>query len=449
MYTIALAGNPNVGKSTVFNALTGMHQHTGNWSGKTVELAKGIAAFENQEYLLVDLPGTYSLAAQSAEEECARDYLCFSRPDAVIVVCDATCLERTLGLALQIQEVVPNMVLCINLMDEARAKGIEVDCAVLQQRMGVPVVAASARSGQGLGELMQQAAALCSKPISPVPAVRYEARVERLSSGIYRALCADGWQTSARWLSLHLLDTQDYAYALIQPRLWHLQAVRSAAVQAQKDLEDTGCTGQMLQDSMAEAVVRSAERLCDGVVVFGDTPASRRDRAIDRLLLGKYTGIPIMAGLLLVILWITISGANIPSQMLSDFLMGLEQPLHELLRSIGVPVLFAKLISAGMYRVTAWVISVMLPPMTIFFPLFTLLEDLGYLPRVAFQLDSAFARCGGCGKQALTMCMGLGCNAVGVTGCRIIDSPRERTLAVLTNNFMPCNGRLPHFLLWK
>ena len=168
-----------------------------------------------------------------------------------------------------------------------------------------------------------------------------------------------------------------------------------------------------------------------------------RDRKMDRIITGKYLGYPLMMVLLFVVFWITIRGANYPSAMLARFFFFLEERITYFFELVNAPNWLHGILVLGVYRVLAWVVSVMLPPMAIFFPLFTILEDLGYLPRVAFNLDKYFKKASSCGKQALTMCMGFGCNAVGVTGCRIIDSPRERLIAIITNNFVPCNGRFP------
>lgn len=170
---------------------------------------------------------------------------------------------------------------------------------------------------------------------------------------------------------------------------------------------------------------------------------SPRDRKIDSILTNKATGFPIMLLTLMGVFWLTITGANYPSQLLSTGLFAVQDKLLELAVAAEIPKALYEVAILGVYRVVAWVVAVMLPPMAIFFPIFTLLEDLGYLPRIAFNLDKYFKKCSACGKQALTMCMGFGCNAAGVTGCRIIDSPRERLIAILTNNFVPCNGRFP------
>jgi len=373
---IALAGNPNVGKSTVFNALTNLHQHTGNWPGKTVATARGAYTYHNRTYSLVDLPGTYSLHPGSAEEEVTRDYLLSGEADVTLVVADATCLERNLALVLQILEIAWPVVLCVNLLDEAAKKHIEVDLEVLQRQLGCPVVGAAARGGQGLDTLRQ---ALEDAALRPLP------RPERACPG--------------------------------------------------------GCAG--CGDCRAAAAMARASEIAREAVVLDAEAAQRRDRALDRLLTSRATGIPVMLLLLAGVLWLTMVGANVPSELLSKLLLGWQEPLRGALRALGAPWWLEGALVDGMYRTVAWVVSVMLPPMAIFFPLFTLLEDAGYLPRVAFNLDHFFQRSGAHGRQSLTMCMGLGCNACGVMGCRIIQSPRERLIAILTNAFMPCNGRLP------
>ena len=366
---VALAGNPNVGKSTVFNALTGMRQHTGNWAGKTVGCACGRCRSAREQYLLVDLPGTYSLQPHSAEEAVACDFVRGGKAEAVVVVCDATCLERTLVLALQMHSVTPNTIVCVNLLDEARHKRIRIDLPALQAQLGMPVVGITARKKKTL-----------------------------------RAL----------------LDALDAVMAAPQPR-------PDGAPEAGDPADD----------------VRRAEAICRAAVRRETPEYAARDRRLDRLLTSRATGYPIMLLGLAAVLWLTIAGANAPSEWLAHFFGWVQGRFSALLIFLHAPPWLQGLLVDGMFRTLAWVVAVMLPPMAIFFPLFTLLEDAGYLPRVAYNLDRPFQACRACGKQALTMCMGLGCNAAGVVGCRIIDSERERLLAVLTNSLMPCNGRFP------
>lgn len=449
---VALAGNPNVGKSTVFNALTGMRQHTGNWPGKTVGLAQGRREHADRGYVLVDLPGAYSLMAHSAEEEVARDFLCFGGADAAVVVCDATCLERNLNLVLQTLELCPRTVVCVNLMDEAAKKGIKIDLSALSARLGVPVVGTAAGRGEGLEELMDAVAELAARPVPPIPVrVRYLAPIERAVAALepLTGECLDG-RIPGRWAALRLLDEDPALMAALARALGkdlrEDPALRAAVAAARTGLEEAGIGAEAVKDRIVSCLVLQAEDLCNGVVTHAREDYARRDRGLDRLLTSRATGIPIMLALLTAVFWLTIVGANYPSQVLADLLFRGQDALTALFTYLRAPEWLHGMLVLGVYRVLAWVVSVMLPPMAIFFPIFTLLEDFGYLPRVAFVLDHAFQKARACGKQALTMCMGFGCNAVGVVGCRIIDSPRERLIAILTNNFVPCNGRFPFLI---
>ena len=378
--TVALAGNPNVGKSTVFNALTGSRQHTGNWSGKTVACAEG--RLRGGGLTLTDLPGTYSLRAHSEEERAAREFLVSGQACAVVLVADAGCLERSLILALQVLEVQKNAILCLNLMDEAAKKGIEIDVDALERELGIPVIPCAARQGKGLHEL--------------------EAAIRRAAAG----------------------ENETHPTAIRYP------AMDEDLAEEQRDDIATAAAA-LRAEEIALTCVRQPECAC-----------ARDDRA-DDVILSRRFGVPLMLLLLAGVFYITLFGANVPSEWLSTHLLALGTPFAGALAKLGLPPFFVSMLTDGLWRVLATVVSVMLPPMAIFFPLFTLLEDAGYLPRVAFQLDHAFQCARASGKQSLTMCMGFGCNACGVSGCRIIDSPRERLIAILTNSFAPCNGRFP------
>ena len=447
---IALAGNPNVGKSTVFNALTGLNQHTGNWPGKTVTNAQGRCTAGGRSYVMVDIPGAYSLMAHSAEEEVARNFICFGEPDAVVVVCDATCLERNLNLVLQTLEISRRVVVCVNLMDEAERKGIKLDLELLSGRLGVPVVGTTARRKKSLRLLTDCLERVCSAPEPGEPfSVRYPDAIED-AVALLEPLVEEksAGRLNSRWLSLRLLDQDDSLIREINACLGEDflrdEALQSALGEAMALLRERGVENtDQLKDMTVAALIHSAEAICCGAVTCERSQYAETDRRLDRLLTGRLTGYPVMLALLALIFWLTISGANYPSQLLADGLFRVQDRLTELFEYLNAPDWLHGVLVLGAYRVLAWVVSVMLPPMAVFFPLFTLLEDAGYLPRVAYNLDKPFKRCRACGKQALTMCMGFGCNAAGVVGCRIIDSPRERLLAILTNNFVPCNGRFP------
>ena len=447
---IALAGNPNVGKSTVFNALTGLNQHTGNWPGKTVTNAQGRCTAGGRSYVMVDIPGAYSLMAHSAEEEVARNFICFGEPDAVVVVCDATCLERNLNLVLQTLEISRRVVVCVNLMDEAERKGIKLDLELLSGRLGVRVVGTTARRKKSLRLLTDCLERVCSAPEPGKPfSVRYPDAIED-AVALLEPLVEEksAGRLNSRWLSLRLLDQDDSLIREINACLGEDflrdEALQSALGEAMALLRERGVeNADQLKDMTVAALIHSAEAICCGAVTCERSQYAETDRRLDRLLTGRLTGYPVMLALLALIFWLTISGANYPSQLLADGLFRVQDRLTELFEYLNAPDWLHGVLVLGAYRVLAWVVSVMLPPMAVFFPLFTLLEDAGYLPRVAYNLDKPFKRCCACGKQALTMCMGFGCNAAGVVGCRIIDSPRERLLAILTNNFVPCNGRFP------
>lgn len=447
---IALAGNPNVGKSTVFNGLTGLNQHTGNWPGKTVTNAQGYCATKKQSYVMVDIPGTYSLMAHSAEEEVARNFICFGNPDAVVVVCDATCLERNLNLVLQTIEIASHVVVCVNLMDEAKRKNIQIDLSLLSKRLGVPVVGTVARKKKSLDCLMNMLDTVVykTKPDTSY-IVRYSDILEN-AIGLLEPLVKEkcGQQLNSRWLSLKLLDQdesliQEINSYLVEEFLQDVE-LQTTLAKAKEILLDGGIQdSNQIKDLIVSALVNSAEELCQGVVTCHDRQYAALDRKLDKALTSKLSGYPVMLALLALVFWLTITGANYPSQLLSGGLFWIQDRLTDFFIYIQAPDWLHGILVLGVYRLLAWVVSVMLPPMAIFFPLFTLLEDAGYLPRVAYNLDKPFKKCCACGKQSLCMCMGFGCNAAGVICSRIIDSPRERLLAILTNNFVPCNGRFP------
>ena len=445
---IALAGNPNVGKSTVFNNLTGMNQHTGNWPGKTVASAQGYCSTEKNSYVLVDIPGTYSLMAHSAEEEVARNFICFGEPDATVVVCDATCLERNLNLVLQTLEISSNVIVCVNLMDEAKRKGITIDTNKLSELLGVPVVSAIARKKNSLKALTNALDEIDSKSTVSHFKIDYPKSIENAIEAIEKvARYKFGDKINSRWLSLKLLDSDDSLIneinAYFDCDILSDKAIVAAVNTAKDQLQQSGIVQAKIKDIVVSSIVKRSEDIARKVITYKTSSYNTIDRRIDRILTSKAAGYPIMMVLLALTFWLTISGANYPSQLLSSFLFKIQDLLSDLFMKIGAPVWLHDAIVLGIYRVLAWVVSVMLPPMAIFFPLFTLLEDSGYLPRIAYNLDKPFKKCCACGKQSLTMCMGFGCNAAGVVGCRIIDSPRERLLAILTNSFVPCNGRFP------
>lgn len=446
-FSVALAGNPNVGKSTLFNSLTGSSQHTGNWAGVTVSCFKGSCSSKKYNYVFADLPGTYSLMAHSAEEALARDGICFGNCDAAVVICDSTCLERNLNLVLQILETgIPAMV-CVNFMDEAAKKNIRVDLPALSRELSAPVAGTTARKKRSLEHFLDRLDETVDHPDTEPFHISYDAAVEQAISMLLPFTEPLSSRLSPRWLALRLLENDPGLLRSLNTFLGRDlsedDALCQAVRQARSHLDQAGIFEDDLKDRIVSGIVNTAESIASRTVSLPEKPYGKRDAFWDRILTGRLAGYPAMIGLLALIFWLTITGANYPSALLSSLFFSFQEKLTAAFMAVNAPQWLHGILVLGVYRVLAWVISVMLPPMAIFFPLFTLLEDFGYLPRIAYNLDRPFQCCKACGKQALTMAMGFGCNAAGVTGCRIIDSPRERLIAILTNSFVPCNGRLP------
>lgn len=446
-FSVALSGNPNVGKSTLFNSLTGSSQHTGNWAGVTVSCFKGSCSSKKYNYVFADLPGTYSLMAHSAEEALARDGICFGNCDAAVVICDSTCLERNLNLVLQILETgIPAMV-CVNFMDEAAKKNIRIDLPALSRELSAPVAGTTARKKRSLEHFLDRLDETVDHPDTEPFHISYDAAVEQAISMLLPFTEPLSSRLSPRWLALRLLENDPGLLRSLNTFLGRDlsedDALCQAVLQARSHLDQAGIFEDDLKDRIVSGIVNTAESIASRTVSLPEKPYGKRDAFWDRILTGRLAGYPAMIGLLALIFWLTITGANYPSALLSSLFFSFQEKLTAAFMAVNAPQLLHGILVLGVYRVLAWVISVMLPPMAIFFPLFTLLEDFGYLPRIAYNLDRPFQCCKACGKQALTMAMGFGCNAAGVTGCRIIDSPRERLIAILTNSFVPCNGRLP------
>lgn len=403
----------------------------------------GFFEFKDKKFLLFDIPGTYSLMSNSEEEEIARDFICFEKPNSTVVVVDGTCLEKSLNLVYQTMEITSNIIVCVNLLDEAEKKGIEIDLQLLSKELGIPVVGTIASKKSTLIDLQEKIYGLCNKKINSNPNLitypdNIEKNISEISSGLKNILPKEHSYLS-RWISLKILDYDEKIISSINDKIFGNNNVISSIKIDKNSSSD-------LKNIIVSSIIKKCEEVSEKVTILTRTKKKSYTRKIDKILTSKTFGIPIMLLFLGIIFWITIVGANYPSQLLSSFFNYLQEKLVVLFNNLHIPDFITNPIIYGVYQTTTWVISVMLPPMAIFFPIFTLLEDLGFLPRIAFNLDKCFKKCCTCGKQALTMCMGFGCNAAGVVGCRIIDSKREKIIAMLTNCFVPCNGRFPFLI---
>ena len=443
--TVALSGNPNVGKSTVFNSLTGLKQHTGNWTGKTVDIAYGEYDLKGKAYEIIDVPGTYSLTPHSKEEGVARDFLCFADYDKILLVCDATSLEKNLFFVEQVKELGKEVVVAVNLLDEAKKKGININLDLLSYEAEVTVVGLVARNNVGIEELKRALSENNKKSFRPL---KYQKEVEEALEIVYSVIFKYDFNgLSKRWLSLRLLDGDNTFFGALENYLGYdirnNEEIMHSVDKAYKYLQSRNIDKEVLSDLIAERLYSRAEEITEKTVLCCETKKACRDLKTDRFVAGKFSSYIVLLLTLFSIFFITIIGANIPSELLMKGFNCLEAYIYKMFNYLNINEFVTEMLVFGGFRVLGWVVSVMLPPMAIFFPLFTILEDFGFLPRIAYVLDSKFQRVNTSGKQALTICMGYGCNCVGVTGARIIDSERERIIAILTNCLTPCNGRFP------
>jgi len=448
---IGLAGNPNVGKSAIFNALTGSRQHVGNWPGKTIERAEGVFYHEDWEIHLVDLPGTYSLAAQSLEEVVARDYILSGEPDIVVNVVDATSLERNLNLTLQIQELTDKVVVALNLMDEVKRQGWEIDVKALEAALGLPVVPTIATEGEGLSELTTALIGVAEGGMKTHTAsVDYGLTVEGYTKSLEADLASLGIDKRRHWVALRLLEDDpevveafkagnlpDCCLQENSPPI-SLEALQTVLRRAARLREST-------HPDVRIEIVRRRYEFADSVVhrtVNRLRPVEESlTEHVDRIVTHRVWSWPIMLVMLSVVLWVTIQGANVPSDMLATAFGWLAKGMRNLLAHMNAPWWVVGSLVDGLIVGTGTVIAVMLPPMIIFFTAFNLLEDIGFIPRIAFNLDRLMRAVGSQGKHTMVAMMCFGCNVTGVLTSRIIENPKDRIVAIVTSPLILCNGR--------
>lgn len=404
-------GNPNVGKSSLFNFLTHKNEHTGNWTGKTVKNAYATFSYKDTLWEVVDLPGTYSLIGESKEEKIASSFVCSLDYDLAIVVLDASNLERSIVLLLEVLDVTDRVILCLNLMDEAKAQKIDIDLIKLQKRLNIPLVITKASEGVGCVRLCDEMNHFKANP--NIFKVVHEGKINN-------------------YLELSKPYVSRPIFHLYQEKN-HENESFSKVLRFYKNY--------ITREELLKSYIHSSDSLLDNIVKRDKQTLKKEDVFWNKVLSHKVYSYLIMSMIFFLILWLTIFVSNIPSDFMFSFFSNGESFLLSFFSFL--PDFIIQPLILGGYRTFYWVISVMLPPLIIFFPLFSYLEDYGLFPRIAFNMDKPFKKCGSCGKQSLTMCMGLGCNAIGVTNTRIMEDKKMHILAMLTNNFMPCNGRFP------
>jgi len=448
---VGLAGNPNVGKSAVFNTLTGGRQHVGNWPGKTIEQAEGNFRHGEWQIHLVDLPGTYSLAAQSPEEIVARDYILSDEPDVIVDVVDATCLERNLNLTLQSLELTDKVVVALNLMDEVRRQGWEIDTEALEKALGVPVIPTVAVEGKGLPELTEAIIAVAEGRRQTHPVlIDYGITIEGHVQDLEADLDSLGISGQSRWLALRLLeDDPEIVKAFQEGDLVHCCLREDATPASPEALQALLRRATRLReathpDARIEIVRRRyelAHEVTHRVAHHLRAEETSLTERLDRIITHRIWSWPIMLAILVGVLWITIQGANVPSSWLAGAFGWLAEVVRSFLLGINAPWWVVGSLVDGLIVGTGTVVAVMLPPMIIFFTAFNLLEDIGFLPRIAFNLDRLMRAVGSQGKHTLVAMMSFGCNVTGVLSSRIIESPKDRIVAIVTAPLVLCNGR--------
>jgi ferrous iron transport protein B len=449
--TFGLAGNPNSGKTSLFNTLTGSHQHTGNWPGKTVERKEGSFVLDGLEIALVDLPGTYSLSAASPDEAVTRDYLLFDSPDAVIDVLDATNIERNLYLALQIQETGLPLVLALNLHDELARNGMEIDAPGLESLLGVPVVPTSGARGVGVRELLDRAvwAATTTDRTLREP-LRYGRAIETAIGRLEKAFLEAGGLPaglSPRFCALRLLEGD----AFLPGRLRDLQpalddALRLAATLSSSIEEETG------EDVLSAAASHRYAAIA-GIVretvrrPSGPDRASSTSERIDRVVTGRFTGIPIFLLVMAALFEFSFTAA-LPFKALIEWLFGWAgRALSVGLASLSSPPLLSSLLVDGIVGGVGSVL-VFLPNILLLFLSISLLEDSGYMARAAYVVDRFMHALGLHGRSFIPLLLGFGCNVPSILAARTLDNRKDRLITILISPLLSCSARLPVYLVF-
>ncbi len=429
---IALAGNANVGKSVVFNYLTGLHQHIGNWPGKTVERAEGTLSFKDYTIDILDLPGIYSLSTYSLEELVSRKYIAVERPDLVINVVDSSVLERNLFFTLQLIELETPMIVALNQMDIAKRKGIEIDAEKLERLLGVPVVSTVATKGTGIYELLERAVEVIEKGQTTRREVKYGEEVEERIARITKMLQGIEFYYPQRYVAVKLLEgDEEIAREVdrLMPRV--VEAAKKLADEIE-NLHGHPCSTVITSERYEAAgrVARQAQKLVPPVRLT-------TEERLHNLTTHKFAGYIIMVLSLLLIFYSIFTFGNYSSEILNNLL----ERLHPLSTSVFGTGIVGNLVWGGVAEGLIAGVTVALPYIMPFYIVLYFLEDSGYLSRIAFLMDNAMHKIGLHGKAFIPMMLGYGCNVPACLGCRIMETQRERTLAAFVTTLVPCAAR--------
>jgi ferrous iron transport protein B len=433
-FTIALEGNPNTGKSTIFNALTGLRQHVGNWPGKTVEWRSGLCKCKDATIEVVDLPGTYSLTACSVEETIARDFILDEKPDVVVDIVDASKLEHDLLLALQTLELTDNVVIALNLMDVAEGKGLEIDVDKLSEMLGVPVIPTVANRGIGIDELLSAAMAVArAERKTKAVKVDYGREIERYISELQRMTKIKGYPS--RWVSIKLLENDSNVVDEVKARNKEEILQRAASIRASK-------APQKMEIEVAKRVYGFIDQIVEKTVNTTVPVKVGLTEKIDSVVTHRALGLPIALAVLAMIFWVVFTVGEPFGAVLEDIFSWIAAAVKTWMMAINAPEPLISLIIDGEIVGVGTIIIFMLPPVTLMFLMFSILENSGYFARLAYVVDRIMGFFDLQGRTFITSLLGWGCNIPGVRATRIFEVGKDKDIAVLTNPLNTCSGRL-------
>ncbi|MCR4945222.1 MAG: ferrous iron transport protein B [Clostridium sp.] len=443
MKTIALAGNPNCGKTSLFNELTKAKQHVGNWPGVTVEKKEGILKYEGKEYTVVDLPGTYSLGAYSEDEIIARNYVINDKPDVIINVIDASNIERNLYLTLQLLEAGAKVIIALNMMDEAKNKNISIKINELSKKLGIPVIPTVALKGEGIDNLVKEAIKFNVKGSNVK--FNYGEEINKEIQTVSNLLDKEvkGKNYTAEWAALKLIENDEHIKR-------ELKIDENTKLEKQlelscKTIEDSiGFEGEMAIVNERYNIISD---ILKGIITRESSNKVSTTDKIDKVVTNKFLGIPIFALIMLVMYEITFKIGSGLQDLVDGFIAGLGETATLALTNVGAPDLLISIVGDGIFGGVGSVIS-FLPLIMVMYFLIGILEDSGYMARAAYVMDRLMRSLGLHGKTFVSMLVGSGCNVPGIMSTRTLESKKDRMIAILINPFVSCGARLPIYALF-